>query len=315
MSGVRPGGRLHLGNYLGSIHDCLDLQYEYVGGAFYFIADLHEMTSSAPGPALRERTIGSAIDYLALGLQPDMVTFFVQSDVPQVTELMWMLACVTPAAWLAGASGFATSDLSTASAGLFIYPALMAADCLALRATDLPIGADQIANVSILRDIAVRWNRHYHTNVFPVPQPNLSLFPELPGTDGLRMSKSAGNSIPVFAEPDELESSVKRIESDGVVFELLEAVTGTRHTSQQLDDGNPPSTVGSTDLSGQEARARLAQAVGERFAEPRSRRREWLSQRRDVEDLLLEGGERARMEATETLELVRDVVGLGPSST
>jgi hypothetical protein len=108
---------------------------------------------------------------------------------------------------------------------------------------------------------------------------------------------------------------VKRIESDGVVFELLEAVTGTRHTSQQLDDGNPPSTVGSTDLSGQEARARLAQAVGERFAEPRSRRREWLSQRRDVEDLLLEGGERARMEATETLELVRDVVGLGPSST
>jgi tryptophanyl-tRNA synthetase len=295
---------LHLGNYLGSIHDCLDLQYEYVGGAFYFIADLHEMTSSTPGPALRERTIGSAIDYLALGLQPDMVTFFVQSDVPQVTELMWMLSCVTPAAWLAGASGFATSDLSTASAGLFIYPALMAADCLALRATDLPIGADQIANVSILRDIAVRWNRHYRTNVFPVPQPNLSLFPELPGTDGLRMSKSAGNTIPVFAEPDELESSVKRIDSDEVVLELLEAVTGIRHT-----------TVGSAGLSGQEARARLAEAVAERFAEPRSRRREWLSQRRDVEDLLLEGGERARMEASETLEIVRGVIGLGPSST
>lgn len=317
VSGIRPGGRLHLGNYFGSIHDCLQFQYEYVGGAFYFIADLHEMTSILPGSVLREKTIGSAMDYLALGLQPDMVSFYLQSDVPQVSELMWILSCITPSAWIVDTpSGVPASPMGrrAGNAGLLMYPVLMAADCLALRATDLPIGADQRANVYLVQEIARQWNDQYGSDLFPIPDAKLSRHSALPGINGARMSKSAGNSIPLFAEREELETRVDAIRSpadpdaatSAIVLELLEAVGGDGPAYQELADG------GGDEASRQkQARRALVDAVWDRFADARQSRRDWIQRRGDIEDLLHEGGDRARMEATETLELVRDVVGIG----
>jgi tryptophanyl-tRNA synthetase len=314
VSGVRPGGRLHLGNYFGSIHDCLAFQYEYVGGAFYFIADLHEMTGVPPGDVLREQTLSAAIDYLALGLQPDMVTFYLQSDVPQVSELMWMFACVIPWEWLCPVSppdevGQATQTHGSGrdtSAGLLMYPALMAADCLALRATDVPIGADQCANMDLVRQIASRWNRLFRSSLFPVPEAKLSTASALPGLNGQRMSKSADNIVPIFAEVDELTDRVGSIGADGIVLELLKVVTGGGPAFLDAADGyagRPADLI--------HAKSALVAAVDALFCEARHARRGWARRRHEVEDLLMEGGDRARMEATETLELVRDLVGVG----
>lgn len=316
-SGIRPGGRLHLGNYFGSIHDCLQFQYEYVGGAFYFIADLHEMTSILPGSVLREKTIGSAMDYLALGLQPDMVSFYLQSDVPQVSELMWILSCITPAAWIVDAPSAAPvtpAGTRVGNGGLLMYPVLMAADCLALRATHLPIGADQRANVYLVQEIARQWNDQYASDLFPVPEAKLSRYSALPGINGARMSKSAGNSVPIFAEREELETRVDQIrapsgddaDTSAILLELLKAVT---------DEGEVFQELAAADAGGsghqEKARRALVDAVCDRFAGPRQARRAWIQRRPEIEDLLHEGGDRARMEATETLELVRDVVGIG----
>ena len=213
LSGVQPSGKLHLGNYFGAVRQHIALQDE--GECFYFIADYHSMTT-VDDPAQRRQLVRDvALDYLALGLDPNKATYFRQSDVPEVTELTWMLGCVTNMGLLERAHSFKdkVDKGIEASVGLFTYPVLMAADILIYRSHIVPVGQDQIQHLEMTRDIAARFNRVYQ-DIFPLPKPRLDKFAKVPGTDGQKMSKSYGNSIDIFAEGKPLEKTVMGIKTD-----------------------------------------------------------------------------------------------------
>src|SRR5205823_1784150 len=194
LSGVQPSGKLHLGNYFGAVRQHLALQHE--AEAFYFIADYHALTSIQDAGALRANTRDVALDYLALGLDPDRATFFRQSDVPEVNELAFILSTVTNMGLLQRAVSYRDKVERgiEASVGLFYYPVLMAADILIYRSHVVPVGQDQVQHIEMTRDMAERFNRTYG-EVFPVPTFRLDVGAKVPGTDGQKMSKSYGNTI------------------------------------------------------------------------------------------------------------------------
>ncbi|MFN4261282.1 MAG: tryptophan--tRNA ligase, partial [Gemmataceae bacterium] len=199
LSGVQPSGKLHLGNYFGAIKQHIDLQHE--GLCFYFIADYHALTTIRDADTLRDNTLNVALDYLALGLDPDKTIFFRQSDVPEVTELAWILGTVTNMGLLERAVSYKDKKDKgiEASVGLFTYPVLMAADILIYRSHLVPVGEDQVQHIEMTRDMAQRFN-HTYQKVFPLPNFKLDVVPKVPGIDGQKMSKSYGNTIEIFAE-------------------------------------------------------------------------------------------------------------------
>src|SRR5262249_27102135 len=217
LSGVQPTGKLHLGNYFGAVKQHIALQDE--GDAFYFIADYHALTTIQDARELRENTRDVAMDYLALGLDPAKCAFFRQSDVPQVTELSWILSTVTNMGLLERAVSYKekVDKGIDASVGLFTYPILMAADILIVRSDRVPVGKDQVQHLEMTADIAGKFNRAYG-DIFPEPQPlipNQERKAKAPGTDGQKMSKSYGNTIDFFAEGKALETAVmKNIKTD-----------------------------------------------------------------------------------------------------
>src|SRR5947208_5076832 len=192
LSGIQPTGKLHLGNYFGAIKQHIALQDE--GECFYFIAAYHSLTTIQDPAVLRENVLGVALDYLALGLDPNKAAFYRQSDVPEVTELTWILACVTNMGLLERAVSYKEKiDKGIdASVGLFTYPVLMAADILIVRSNLVPVGKDQVQHLEMTQDIAGRFNRAFG-EIFPMPNYRLDKEAKVPGTDGLKMSKSYGN--------------------------------------------------------------------------------------------------------------------------
>src|SRR5262245_55684088 len=213
LSGVQPSGRLHLGNYFGAVKQHIALQDE--GVCFYFIADYHALTTTQDAATLRERTLDVALDYLALGLDPEKAAFFRQSDVPEVCELAWILSTVTNMGLLERAVSYKEKVEKgiDASVGLFTYPVLMAADILIYRSHLVPVGKDQVQHIEMTQDMAGKFNRQYR-EVFPIPQYRLDKESKVPGTDGQKMSKSYGNTIEIFAEGKPLRKTVMGIVTD-----------------------------------------------------------------------------------------------------
>jgi tryptophanyl-tRNA synthetase len=321
VSGVQPSaGGIHLGNYFGAVATHVRLQNEYPGDAFYLIADYHALTTQHNGDLLRNSTADIALDYLGAGIDPVKSTLYRQSDVPQLCELMWVLMCATRKSRLDKAHAYqtATSHGKLPSVGLFLYPALMAADILALRGTDVPVGHDQQQHLEITRDIARSFNSLWGS-VFPIPYLRPTTTPIVPGIDGEKMSKSYDNTLPVFWDDEEwFEARVKHIVTastalgdaidpeTSTVFSLYRLVAPADKVADmrtRLADGT---------LGFSEAKQALLSALTEYFTPLHERRRELASEPDYVEDILRDGARRVREEAEVTLDAVRGLAGLSP---
>jgi tryptophanyl-tRNA synthetase len=315
LSGVQPSGKLHLGNYFGAIRQHIALQNE--GECFFFIADLHALTTIQDAALLRENARGVALDYLALGLDPEKTVFFRQSDVPEVTELAWILATVTGMGLLERAHSYKDKLQRgiTASVGLFTYPVLMAADILIYKSNLVPVGQDQVQHIEMTRDMAGYFNQTYR-EVFPLPEARLDLAPVVPGTDGKKMSKSYGNTIEIFAEGKALSGNVMRIVTDSTPVEApkdpdkdnvfaLYALFGTDGEKAALAARYRAGGMGYGD-----AKKLLVEKIEAAFGPAREKRRQLAADPKIVDGVLAGGAARARAVAAETLREVREATGL-----
>jgi tryptophanyl-tRNA synthetase len=218
LSGIQPSGALHLGNYFGMMRPAIELQEK--GEAFYFIADYHSMTSLFDADERRKNTLDVALDFLACGLDPKKAVFFKQSDVPEVTELSWLLSTVTPMGLLERAHSYKDKVAKGISPnhGLFAYPVLMAADILIYDSNVVPVGRDQKQHVEMTRDIAIKFNEQYG-QTFVTPEPQIRDEVALvPGTDGQKMSKSYGNTIEIFGDEKIIRKKIMSIVMDSLAL-------------------------------------------------------------------------------------------------
>jgi tryptophanyl-tRNA synthetase len=316
LSGTTPSGKLHLGNYFGAMKQHLDSQAENAE-RFFFIADYHSMISLTDANERRARSLDIALDYLALGLDPAKTFFFRQSDVPEVHELAWMLACVTNTGLMDKSHAFKDKVAKgiESSVGLYTYPILMAADILIYRSHWVPVGEDQVQHLEMTRDMAGKFNRMYG-DVFPLPQAMLvEAGAKVPGIDGQKMSKSYGNTIDIFAEGKALKKAVMGIVTD----------------SKQLEDSKDPETSTifelysllatedeTTELAAKyraggmgygAAKTMLLEKIEQQFGPAREKRKDLEKNRDYVEQVLRDGAIKARAEAAATMKLARSAAG------
>jgi tryptophanyl-tRNA synthetase len=316
LSGIQPSGRLHIGNYFGAMRQHLALQREHE--AFYFMASYHALTSVQDPQLLRSLTLDVAKDYLALGLDPRKTVLFTQQDVPEVTELTWMFSCVTPMGLLERAVSYKDKVAQglMPNHGLFCYPVLQAADILIYRSNLVPVGEDQRQHIEITRDIAAKFNNQFG-DIFPLPDPYiLESTAVVPGIDGRKMSKSYGNEIGMFDEGAPLKKKVMGIVTDSAAvadpkdpetstpFLLLRLMASEAETAEWAD------RYQAGGMGYGEIKKRLLQLIEETFGPYRERRKELDRDPTYAEDVLADGGRRARIEAHKTMELVREAVGL-----
>jgi tryptophanyl-tRNA synthetase len=331
LSGVQPSGNLHLGNYFGAIKQHIELQEQ--NDCFYFIADYHAMTSVRDAAdklsagqnrkiraadMLRQNTQEAALDYLALGLDPNKAVFYRQSDVPEVTELSWILATVTNMGLLERAVSYKekVDKGIEASVGLFTYPILMAADILIVRSNIVPVGKDQVQHLEMTADIAGKFNRAFERDVFPIPTYRLDKESKVLGTDGQKMGKSYGNTIDIFAEGKPLEKTVMSIKTDSTpmgqplnpepcnVFALY-CLFATPAEKDALAEAYKAGTIG---FGG--AKKLLKEKIETYFAPFRDKRKELAARPDTIEDILRDGAKRARIETQRTMEKVYKATGL-----
>jgi tryptophanyl-tRNA synthetase len=335
LSGIQPSGKLHLGNYFGAIKQHIALQTEAL--CFYFIADYHALTTIeeaterrlgnnniAPkdrAATLREHTTDVALDYLALGLDPDKAIFFRQSDVPEVAELAWILSTVTNMGLLERAVSYKEKVERgiDATVGLFYYPILMAADILIYRSHLVPVGKDQVQHIEMTRDIAERFNRMFGS-IFPIPDYRLDKESKVPGVDGQKMSKSYGNTIDIFAEGNPLKKTVMGIVTDSTppespkdpdtnnVFALY-CLFATDEEKTALAARYRAGGLGYGD-----AKKMLLDKINAYFGPAREKRKQLAANPAYVEDVLKRGAQKAREEARQTMALVREAVGMKAAS-
>ena len=316
LSGIQPSGKLHLGNYLGAIREHIALQDQ--GEAFYFVADLHALTTVKDPALLREHVRDVALDYLALGLDPARAVFYRQSDVPEVPELTWLLTTVTPMGLLERCHSYKDKVARgiPADHGLFAYPVLMAADIVIVDAEVVPVGKDQKQHVEVTRDIAQKFNLLYG-ETFVLPEPRIRADTGLvPGLDGQKMSKSYGNDIGIFLEGRALRERVMAIVTDSApveapkdpdtnnVFNLLKLFAGEAETEEWRDRFRRGG------LKYSDAKKRLIALVDEHFGPARERRRDLLAHPDVVQDVLASGARRAREVARRTLGRARLACGI-----
>jgi tryptophanyl-tRNA synthetase len=319
LSGVQPSGKLHLGNYFGAVKQHIALQNE--GLCFYFIADYHAMTTIQDPQMLRDNTRDVALDYLALGLDPDKCIFFRQSDVPEVTELTWILSTVTNMGLLERAVSYKEKiDKGIeASVGLFTYPVLMAADILIYRSNVVPVGKDQVQHIEMTQDMAGKFNRAYG-EVFPIPTFRLDKESKVVGTDGQKMSKSYGNTIEIFAEGKPLQKTVMSIVTDSKTVEEPKDPEQSNVFSlyslfaNETEKAALAARFRAGGMGYGEAKKALLEKIDTYFAPARQRRKELARNPNDVEDVLRKGAQRARAEAQLTMAQVREAVGMKSKS-
>ncbi len=307
LSGVKPTGRPHVGNYFGAMKQFVELQGDYE--CFIFIADLHALTTVQDKKELEENTTGVLLDYMAIGLDPKRVTIFKQSDVPQVTELAWIFNCLTTVPYLMRAHAYkdAIANKKEPSVGLFDYPVLMAADILIQNADLVPTGFDQKQHVEITRDIAEKFNNAFG-ECFKLPEPYI---PEqvaiVPGTDGRKMSKSYGNTIPLFGTDEEIEKAVMSIVTDSGsdVPENVYAIHALLRNKNDLE-------VIYAENKGQYKKLKelLIEDLKTLIKPLREKRQALEEDRSAVLEVLKEGGKVARERAEKKMEKVREKVGL-----
>jgi len=316
LSGIQPSGVLHIGNYFGMMRPGIALQAE--GEAFYFIADYHALTSLRDPKALRENSRRVALDFLACGLDPERAALFRQSDVPQVTELAWILATVAPMGLLERAHSYKDKVARgmTASAGLFNYPVLMAADILIYDSDIVPVGKDQKQHIEITRDLAAKINETYG-EIFKLPEPRIQAATEVvPGIDGQKMSKSYHNNIDIFGDETETRKRVMSIVTDSTpveapkdparstVFQLY-SLFGSKNEIAEMRERFRKGGTGYGDFKKQ-----LFETLWEYFAPMRKRREEILADKSYIDNVLTRGAKRANEVADQVMQRVRGAVGL-----
>ena len=316
LSGIQPTGKLHIGNYFGAMRQHLKLQTANEG--FYFIADFHAMTSSPDPAELRANSLDVTADYLALGLDTDKTVFWRQSDVPEVTELAWILSCVTPMGLLQRCTSYKDKVAQglTPNHGLFAYPVLQAADILIYDSDLVPVGADQKQHIEVTRDIAVRFNNKFGDILVLPKEYIIESVAVVPGVDGRKMSKSYDNTIEIFEPEKQITKKVMKIVTDSTpveepkdpdkcnVFALLKLVAAP----DELSEWDQKYRSGGTGYGA--AKKRLAELLIEYFAPYRQKRAELADNPDFVEQVLKDGSERAGSVARQTLSRVRRAVGL-----
>ncbi|MGH8092907.1 MAG: tryptophan--tRNA ligase [Chthoniobacterales bacterium] len=316
LSGIQPSGILHIGNYFGMMRPAIELQEQ--GEALYFIADYHALTSLKDPAALRENSYRVALDFLACGLDPERAALFRQSDVPQVTELAWILSTVTPKALLERAHSYKDKVARglPASAGLFNYPVLMAADILIYDSDVVPVGRDQKQHVEVTRDLASKLNEIFG-EILKVPEPRIQEKTQtVPGLDGQKMSKSYGNTIDIFAEEKEMRKRVMSIVTDSTPVEApkdpdastifqLHSLVGAPQEITAMRQSFEKGGTGYGDYKKQ-----LATRLWEFFAPMRKRRDEILARPDYIDEVLAKGAKRANAIADQVMARVRRAVGL-----
>ncbi|MDX2038239.1 MAG: tryptophan--tRNA ligase [Isosphaeraceae bacterium] len=317
LSGIQPSGALHIGNYFGAIRQYVALQE--ANDTYYFVANYHALTSVRDAEKLRKLSFDVVVDLLALGLDPEKATLFIQSDVPETTELAWLLTSVTPMGWLEKCVSYKDKVQQgiPAEHGLFAYPVLQAADILLYDADLVPVGQDQKQHLEITRDIAERFN-HTYGEVFKLPKPYiLDQVAVVPGIDGRKMSKSYDNTIEIFEDPKSILKKAKKIVTDSTpveapkdpdacnVFQLYK-LFAPAEVLAEVEKRYREGGIGYGEM-----KTRLGEAIAERFAESRERRADWVAHPERVEEVRRAAAERARRTARTVLDRARTACGVG----
>jgi tryptophanyl-tRNA synthetase len=317
LSGIQPTGPFHWGNYFGAIRQYIELQ-DQAAEAYYFIANLHALTTVRDAKLLRQYTLNGAIDLLALGLNPDKAILFVQSEVPEVSELCWLLLTGTPMGLLERAVSYKDKLAKglKADAGLFTYPVLQAADILAYDADVVPVGEDQIQHIEMCRDIAGSFNHHFG-ETFVLPKGKvLDTSARVPGLDGEKMSKSYNNTLAVFDDVKAQRKQIMRIVTDSrpmdqpkepegdVLFDLFKLVAAEPQVAEMT------SLYRRGGFGYGDIKKALADAAETFFAEARERRAAWAARPADVRDVLKAGAAKARKKAAATLARAQAACGV-----
>ena len=317
LSGIQPSGALHLGNYFGMMRPAIELQEQ--GEAYYFIANYHSMTSVFDAETRRKNSLDVALDFLACGLDPQKSVFFRQSDVPEVTELAWMLTTLTPMGLLERCHSYKDKLAHGISPnhGLFAYPVLMAADILIYDSNVVPVGRDQKQHVEVTRDIAIKFNQQYgETFVIPEPQIRDSVA-VVPGVDGQKMSKSYGNTIEIFGEEKVMRKKIMSLVMDSrpmdepkpdadknIAVQLLKLVAPA-DAATEIENRLRSGGFGYGDL-----KKALFEHYWNYFAEARKKRAELTANLDHVENVLRDGADRAKKVADAVLKRARKASGL-----
>lgn len=327
LTGVKPTGMPHLGNWVGAIRPAIELSHDADKQGYYFIADYHALTGLKEAQELRDYTYQVAAAWMALGLNPQEVVFYRQSDVPEVFELSWILACFSPKGLMNRAHAYKAQVQKNQEAGeedvdagvnmgLYTYPILMAADILLMNSNWVPVGSDQQQHVEITRDLAQYFNRQYRREVFTLPE---ALIDEqgavIPGLDGRKMSKSYGNTIPIFASPEQLKKLVFRIATDSsrpgepkdaetsTIFQLYRLLATPEETAafkQAYQNG----------IAWKDAKEALYTLLESQLRGPRERYEALKADPDHLDKIFLEGGQQAREVAAKTMARVRKAIGI-----
>jgi len=316
LSGIQPSGQLHIGNYFGMMQTMISRMED--SELYVFIVDLHALTSVRERDRLAGGTLEAAADFLALGLDPDKCIFWVQSDVPEVCELTWILSTLAPMGLIERCCSYKDKVAKgiAATHGLFSYPVLMAADILLYQAEQVPVGKDQKQHLEVARDLAQKFNNEYG-NTFVVPEPAISeQTATVPGLDGQKMSKSYGNTIPIFLEGKKLKKKVMAIETDATpiddpkdpdscnLYKIMELFASSERMKEIHElYVNGGAAYGYLKLE-------LLDLLNDKFGDARKKKERYLADPEMLRAILINGAEKAREKAVVTLDLVRDRVGL-----
>ena len=315
LSGIQPSGDLHLGNYFGMMSKMIE--YQTKNDLFCFIADFHALTVMPNPKTLSSNTFNAVCDFLALGLNPEKTTFWIQSDVPEVTELAWILSSYT---------GVGLMDRSTTykdkiargikpNMGLYSYPLLMAADILLFDSHIVPVGKDQKQHIEMARDIASKFNNNYG-DIFVLPEPDIAKETQLiPGIDGQKMSKSYNNTIPIFGTDKEIRKRIMSIVTDMAgVDEPKNKNTPLFHLyslfADELERKALSKKYDATGLRYGDVKVELYEKIMDYFLPYREKRRLLLSKPDDIIDIISMGAKKAKVIASEVLERIKTVIGL-----
>ncbi|MFT5727173.1 MAG: tryptophanyl-tRNA synthetase [Desulforhopalus sp.] len=316
LSGIQPSGQLHIGNYFGMMETMISNMEN--SELYVFIVDLHALTSVHDRDKLATGTLEAAADFLALGLDPDKCTFWVQSDVPEVCELAWALSTLTPMGLLERCHSYKDKVAKgiDASHGLFAYPVLMAADILLYQADHVPVGKDQKQHMEVARDLAMKFNNQYG-ETFVIPEPLISeVTATVPGLDGQKMSKSYGNTIPIFMEGKQLKKRVMAIETDATpvddpkdpdncnLYQMMKLFA----TKERMAEINGLYINGGAAYG--YLKLELLDLLNDKFGVAREKKKEYLADPEMLRQILQKGGCKAREKAAVTIDLVRDRIGL-----
>jgi tryptophanyl-tRNA synthetase len=318
LTGIQSTGTPHLGNILGAILPAIQMSEIPGNDSFLFIADLHSLTQVKDPNTLKNNTLSTAATWLACGLNPEKVVFYRQSDIPQVTELMWYLLTYFPYQRLTLAHSFKdkADRLADVNGGLFTYPMLMAADILLYDANQVPVGKDQLQHLEFTRDVAARFNAKMG-DIFVLPDEHINEETKLiPGIDGQKMSKSRNNTIDIFEDEKQLRKRIMSISSDSTPLEEPKNPDACNvfNLYQLLAEPTDIQTMRSNYLAGGygygHAKQALFELICSKFADERTRYAYYMSNPMEVERILLEGAQRAMAVANPVLKRVRESLGL-----